>query len=163
MNDTKKVTRVEVIDKNGRSYSNWNENNRVELSYQDNNKTLKIFIKELPVNRGDNFFVLEYKLGETIYNYRSGRYWISRKYSSDIQLRPFYDADRAVNIGAIIYKAKRLSDNKIFKIKDTVLYSTFGVEISNFEVVRGVIEAYSSQTVPLQFDTMKKGKPYKKK
>ena len=59
MNDTKKVTRVEVIDKNGRSYSNWNENNRVELSYQDNDKTLKIFIKELPVNRGDNFLVLD--------------------------------------------------------------------------------------------------------
>jgi hypothetical protein len=39
-----KVTRVEVIDQNGRSYTNWNKDNRVELSLQDNGKTLKVFI-----------------------------------------------------------------------------------------------------------------------
>jgi hypothetical protein len=40
------INRVEVIDENGRSYVNWKENNIVDLSYQDNNRTLKIFIKD---------------------------------------------------------------------------------------------------------------------
>lgn len=39
-----KVTRVEVIDQEGRSYVNWDVRNRVELSYQDDGRTLKIFI-----------------------------------------------------------------------------------------------------------------------
>lgn len=39
-----KVTRVEVIDEHGRSYVNWNSNNKVTLSLQDNGKTLKVFI-----------------------------------------------------------------------------------------------------------------------
>jgi hypothetical protein len=43
-NSTNKVTRVEVIDENGRSYVNWNDNNKVELSFQDEGKTLKVFI-----------------------------------------------------------------------------------------------------------------------
>jgi hypothetical protein len=38
------VTRVEVIDINGRAYSNWNPGNKVELSFQDSGKTLKVFI-----------------------------------------------------------------------------------------------------------------------
>lgn len=42
----KKVTRVEVIDEKGRSYVNWNPDNNIELSFQDNNRTLKIFIKK---------------------------------------------------------------------------------------------------------------------
>lgn len=37
------VTRVEVIDENGRVYTKWNCS--VELSYQDNGRTLKLFIK----------------------------------------------------------------------------------------------------------------------
>ena len=37
------LSRVEVIDENGRSYTKWNCS--VELSYQDNGKTLKIFLK----------------------------------------------------------------------------------------------------------------------
>jgi hypothetical protein len=41
-----KVTRVEVIDENGRSYVNWNDNNQVTLSYQDDDRTLKIFISQ---------------------------------------------------------------------------------------------------------------------
>jgi hypothetical protein len=36
------VTRVEVIDENGRVYTKWNCS--VELSYQDNGRTLKLFI-----------------------------------------------------------------------------------------------------------------------
>lgn len=40
-------TRVEVIDKNGRSYVNWDKNNRVTISMQDDFQTLKIFIQEI--------------------------------------------------------------------------------------------------------------------
>ena len=38
------VNRVEVIDGNGRSYVNRYQHNKVELSLQDDNRTLKIFI-----------------------------------------------------------------------------------------------------------------------
>lgn len=38
------VTRVEVIDENGRSYVNFDPNNDVKVSLQDDNKTMKIFI-----------------------------------------------------------------------------------------------------------------------
>ena len=36
------VTRLEVIDKQGRVYSQWNCT--IELSYQDDGKTLKVFV-----------------------------------------------------------------------------------------------------------------------
>jgi hypothetical protein len=36
--------RVEVIDQKGRSYVNWNPNNKVRLSMQDDGRTAKIFI-----------------------------------------------------------------------------------------------------------------------
>ena len=49
MADTSKVTRFEVIDTNGRVYQKWNCN--VELSYQDDGRTLKVFIK--PLNKQD--------------------------------------------------------------------------------------------------------------
>jgi hypothetical protein len=39
------VTRFEVIDTNGRVYQKWNCN--VELSYQDDGRTLKVFINSL--------------------------------------------------------------------------------------------------------------------
>ena len=39
-------TRVEVIDENGRSYVNWKPTNKVEISMQDEGKTLKIFISK---------------------------------------------------------------------------------------------------------------------
>lgn len=39
---TEKVTRVEVIDENGRSYTKWNC--QVEFSYQDDGRTLKLFL-----------------------------------------------------------------------------------------------------------------------
>jgi hypothetical protein len=42
-NDTSKVTRLEVIDETGRVYSKWDCS--VELSYQDDGKTLKVFVK----------------------------------------------------------------------------------------------------------------------
>ena len=43
------VTRFEVIDENGRVYQKWNC--KVELSYQDDGQTLKVFIK--PLNKKD--------------------------------------------------------------------------------------------------------------
>jgi hypothetical protein len=45
-----KVTRLEVIDGKGRSYVNWNNRNVISLSFQDDFKTLKIFIS----NENDN-------------------------------------------------------------------------------------------------------------
>lgn len=39
----KKVTRLEVIDENGRAYTKYNIDN-VDLSFQDDDRTLKIFI-----------------------------------------------------------------------------------------------------------------------
>ena len=44
--ETDKVTRVEVIDKAGRSYVNHKVDNVVQMTLQDDGKTLKIFIKE---------------------------------------------------------------------------------------------------------------------
>ena len=38
------VTRVEVIDEKGRSYIKWDRNFIVQLSIQDDGKTLKIFL-----------------------------------------------------------------------------------------------------------------------
>ncbi len=39
-----KTTRVEVIDQNGRSYVNWDKKNKVSISMQDEDRTLKVFI-----------------------------------------------------------------------------------------------------------------------
>ena len=41
-----KLTRVEVIDNNGRSYVHWSKKPKITLSVQDEGRTLKIFIKE---------------------------------------------------------------------------------------------------------------------
>ena len=46
----KEVNRVEVIDENGRSYVNWKKDNKIELSLQDDGKTLKIFITQIKSN-----------------------------------------------------------------------------------------------------------------
>ena len=41
------VTRVEIIDKNGRAYSKWlKDSDQIEYQVQDDGKTLKIFIKD---------------------------------------------------------------------------------------------------------------------
>ena len=45
MADTSKVTRFEVIDENGRAYTQ--KDCKVELSYQDDGRTLKVFINSL--------------------------------------------------------------------------------------------------------------------
>lgn len=39
-----KVSRVEVVDQNGRRNVNWDSRNKVELNLQDEGKTLKIFV-----------------------------------------------------------------------------------------------------------------------
>ena len=39
------VTRLEVIDKDGRSYTNWDVEDKLSLSFQDGGLTLKIIIK----------------------------------------------------------------------------------------------------------------------
>ena len=41
------ITRVEVIDENGRSYVNWKEDNDITLSYQDDGRTLKVFVNTM--------------------------------------------------------------------------------------------------------------------
>jgi hypothetical protein len=40
------ITRVEVIDENGRTYVNWKKENKVEISIQDDGRTLKVFISQ---------------------------------------------------------------------------------------------------------------------
>ena len=48
------VVRVEVIDENGRSYVNWNKDNVVNISIQDEGRTMKIFIHQEKSNGEDN-------------------------------------------------------------------------------------------------------------
>lgn len=43
-NSQKRVTRFEVIDEKGRAYVRWEA--RIELSYQDDGRTLKVFVKD---------------------------------------------------------------------------------------------------------------------
>ena len=44
------ITRVEVIDENGRSYTNYLDNDqKVCYSIQDDGKTLKVFIQKEPL------------------------------------------------------------------------------------------------------------------
>jgi len=42
----KEVTRVEVIDENGRSYVNRHPTNQTKISLQDGCRTLKVFISD---------------------------------------------------------------------------------------------------------------------
>lgn len=41
---SKIITRIEVIDENGRSYVNQNLKNKIEIHLQDEGRTLKIFV-----------------------------------------------------------------------------------------------------------------------
>lgn len=45
--EAEKLNRVEVIDENGRSYVNWNKDNKVQVDFQDDNQTLKIFVRKI--------------------------------------------------------------------------------------------------------------------
>jgi hypothetical protein len=42
-----RITRVEIIDGEGRSYVNWNEDNDIVTSIQDDGKTLKVFVNKV--------------------------------------------------------------------------------------------------------------------
>lgn len=48
------VVRVEVIDENGRSYVNWKKDNIVNISIQDEGRTMKIFIHQEKSNGENN-------------------------------------------------------------------------------------------------------------
>ena len=39
-----RITRLEVVDETGRVYTNWHPDNLITLSFQDGNRTLKVFI-----------------------------------------------------------------------------------------------------------------------
>lgn len=43
---SEKITRIEVIDENGRSYVNWDKHNVVSYQLQDDGKTLKVFVNK---------------------------------------------------------------------------------------------------------------------
>ena len=44
---TAMINRVEVIDENGRSYVNWEEDNDVSYQLQDDGRTLKVFVNKV--------------------------------------------------------------------------------------------------------------------
>jgi hypothetical protein len=48
-----RITRVEVIDENGRSYVNWEEDNDITVSYQDDGRTLKVFVNTMKPETGE--------------------------------------------------------------------------------------------------------------
>ena len=48
-----RITRVEVIDENGRSYVNWEDDNDVSWQFQDKGKTLKIFVNKVKPKTGE--------------------------------------------------------------------------------------------------------------
>ena len=41
-----RITRVEVIDENGRSYVNWEDDNDITALHQDGGRTLKVFVNK---------------------------------------------------------------------------------------------------------------------
>ena len=47
-----RITRVEVITDTGRDYVNWKDDNDITVSYQDNEKTLKIFVNKVKPETG---------------------------------------------------------------------------------------------------------------
>ena len=47
------ITRIEVIDENGRSYVNWENDNDITTSYQDDGRTLKVFVNTVKPKTGE--------------------------------------------------------------------------------------------------------------
>lgn len=45
MIDFDDISRIEVVDKDGRNFVNWHNDNKTSICIQDEGKTLKIFIK----------------------------------------------------------------------------------------------------------------------
>jgi hypothetical protein len=48
-----RITRVEIIDENGRSYVSWEEDNDITVSYQDDGRTLKVFVNKVKPKTGE--------------------------------------------------------------------------------------------------------------
>ena len=48
-----RITRVEIITDTGRDYVNWKDDNDITVSYQDNEKTLKIFVNTVKPKTGE--------------------------------------------------------------------------------------------------------------
>lgn len=49
--DTHKLTRLEVIDSTGRAYVVYTKKGGIQLSFQDDDRTLKVFVdNEVPVD-----------------------------------------------------------------------------------------------------------------
>lgn len=42
-----RITRVEVIDQDGRSYVNWDSHNDISYQLQDDGRTLKVFVNTI--------------------------------------------------------------------------------------------------------------------
>jgi hypothetical protein len=42
-----RITRIEVIDENGRSYVNWEDDNNISWQFQDDGRTLKVFVNKV--------------------------------------------------------------------------------------------------------------------
>jgi hypothetical protein len=47
-----KITRVEAIDENGRSYVNWEDDNDITALHQDGGRTLKVFVNKVKPETG---------------------------------------------------------------------------------------------------------------
>ena len=48
-----RITRLEVIDENGRSYVNWEDDNDVSWQFQDGGRTLKVFVNKVKPKTGE--------------------------------------------------------------------------------------------------------------
>ena len=48
-----RITRVEVITDTGRDYVNWEDDNNITVSYQDDGRTLKVFVNKVKLKTGE--------------------------------------------------------------------------------------------------------------
>ena len=48
-----RITRLEVIDENGRSYVSWKDDNDVSWQFQDGGRTLKVFVNKVKPKTGE--------------------------------------------------------------------------------------------------------------
>lgn len=62
-----RITRVEVIDENGRSYVNWEDDNDVSWQLQDEERTLKVFVEKVkPISPPQTLFDVIRNLGYSV-------------------------------------------------------------------------------------------------
>ena len=48
-----RITRVEIITDTGRNYVNWEDDNDITVSYQDDGRTLKVFVNTVKPKTGE--------------------------------------------------------------------------------------------------------------